>query len=239
MDIKFNNQNQDISDEYRFDQIEIAIKRLIIPQTSYLTLKNNFNGFINLYKDWRIKAIKQLIKNEEKETYGKYFESFIYNWIAFNACYSFYRENLSDGEDSKDKNNKDEGKSISELGDANINHIKDKIMRLYSHNLFKELIGLKIDSRNLEIPHEITNIYYDLLNTTKTHQEYIIDNVAVTKKIYFYVTYRLKRVRNNLFHGKKSDDNLGDQKIVKAAAKLLNYFLYLFEIDFLTTIKVE
>jgi hypothetical protein len=24
----------------------------------------------------------------------------------------------------------------------------------------------------------------------------------------------------NLFHGKKSDDNLGDQKIVKAAAKL-------------------
>jgi hypothetical protein len=234
MDLKFNNQNQDLSDEYRFGQIEIGIKRLIIPQTSYLTLKNNFNGFINLYKDWRIKAIRQLIKNEEKENYGKYFESFIYNWIAFNACYSFYRENIRYGEeDAIENNNNEEGKNISELGRANIDHIKEKIMRLYNHNSFKELIDLRIT----RVPSDISNIYNDLFNTTKTHQDYIIDKVTVTKRIYFYVTYRLKRVRNNLFHGKKSDDNLGDQKVVKAAAKLLNYFLYLFEIDFLTTIK--
>jgi hypothetical protein len=234
MDLDFHNQDDILSDEYHHDRIGIAIKSLIIHQNLNYSSKNNFNGFIHLYKDWRIKAIRQLIKNEEKENYGKYFESFIYNWIAFNACYSFYRENIRYGEeDAIENNNNDEGKNIYELGRANIDHIKEKIMRLYYHNSFKELIDLRIT----RVPSDISNIYNDLINTTKTHQDYIIDEVTVTKRIYFYVTYRLKRVRNNLFHGKKSDDNLGDQKIVKAAAKLLNYFLYLFEIDFLTTIK--
>jgi len=233
MDLDFHNQNDILSDEYHHDRIGIAIKSLIIHQNLNYSSKNNFNGFIHLYKDWRIKAIKQLIKKEEKETYGKYFESFIYNWIAFNACYSFYRENSYHMEDSSGNYKNDEGENISRLGDANVQYVKEKIMQLYSYNSFKAVIDLRITG----VPSEISKIIHDLKNTAKTYQDYKIDKVAVTYKIYLYVTYRLKRVRNNLFHGKKSDENSEDKRIVEEAAKLLNYFLYQFEVDFLTTIK--
>jgi hypothetical protein len=233
MDLKFKNQDNTLSDEYSYDRITSAIKSLIIDKNSYFSLKDNFNGFINLYKDWRIKAIKQLIKLEEKETYGKYFESFIYNWIAFNACYSFYREMNTNQDLQNDDKFDYESTNIVLLRDFNLKNLKGKIMDVYANESFKQLLHRNLS--NLK-DHERIKIE-KLLNIPQTKQDFMTQSEEVTKRIYWFITYRLKRVRNNLFHGKKSHENIEDQAIVKDAAKLLNYFLFQFEIDFLQTIR--
>jgi hypothetical protein len=159
MDLEFKNQDHIPSDEYDYDRIAMVIKSLRLEHAAYYVLKSNFNGFINLYKDWRIKAIKQ-IKTEEK---GNYFESFTYNWIAFNACYSFYRESSSHLEDTSVNNKNDEGENIYRLGNANIHHKKEKIMRLYLYSSFKALIDLRIT----DVPYDISKIISDLKTPPK------------------------------------------------------------------------
>ncbi len=233
MDLKYNNQYNISNDEFQDGRITIAIKNLIIGKNSSFSLKDNFNGFINLYKDWRIKAIKQLIKLEEKETYGKYFESFIYNWIAFNACYSFYREMNTNQDLQNDDKFDQDGLNIVLLRDLNLKNLQAKIMDVYANESFKQLLDPNLS--NLKDRERIK--IEKLLNIPQTNQEFITQKEEVTKRIYWFITYRLKRVRNNLFHGRKSHENIEDQAIVKDAAKLLNYFLYQFEFDFLQTIR--
>ncbi len=179
------------------------------------------------------KQSSNLIKKEEKDTYGKYFELFIYNWIAFNACYSFYREINSiqdlENDDIFDK----ECSNIKLLRKFKLINLQGKIMHVYANESFKKLLHPNLS--NLR-DHERFKIE-KLLNIPQTMKDFITQKEEVTIRIYWFVTYHLKRVRNNLFHGKKSQENIEDQAIVKDAAKLLNFFLFKFEIDFLTTIR--
>lgn len=105
-------------------------------------------------------------------------------------------------------------------------------MGVYANESFKQLLH-----PNLSILKDHERIKIEkLFNIPQTKQDFMTQREEVTKRIYWFITYRLKGVRNNLFHVKKTQENIEDQAIVKDAAKLLNYFLYQFEFDFLQTI---
>ena len=233
MDLDLSNQQSRYDDEYNHKLVANSITSFKISQNSYFTLRNNFNGFINLYKNWRVKAIQQLIKIENGDSFGNYFESFIYNWIAFNACYSFYRELDTFTTVQSTEKFDQEGTNIRLLWKYNTKNLQSRIMRVYAYESFTRL--LKPNLSNLK-DHERIKIE-KLSNQAQTIHDFDKQKEDVTERIYWFVTYRLKRVRNNLFHGKKSHENIEDQAIVKDAAKLLNYFLYQFEFDFIQTIK--
>jgi hypothetical protein len=233
MDLNFKDQQNKLAEEFNLKLVATNIESFKLKQNAFFASMGNFNGFINLYKNWRAKSIQQIIKSDNNESRGNYFESFIYNWIAFNACYSFYRElnmNLNDRTDAKFDQ---EGKNIHLLGSYNIKNLQKRIMKIYHHDSFKRLLNPKLS--NLKEHERIK--FEKLLNTTQTLQEFDKDKEEVTERMYWFITYRLKRVRNNLFHGRKSIDSIEDMAIVKDAAKLLNYFLFLFECDFIQTIK--
>jgi hypothetical protein len=59
------------------------------------------------------------------------------------------------------------------------------------------------------------------------------------KEVFEFFTWRLNRIRNFLFHGKKSIMNERDSHVVESGAKLLNYFLNVFELEFLKNIRIE
>lgn len=233
MRVDYNEQNKQLDNEFNLKKRAEIILGFKLKQTSSFALSKNFNGFISLYKNWRVRAIQQIINKSNRELTGNYFESFIYNWIAFNACFSFYREIDNQSKNSSEDYIDQEGKNIQLLSEYNLIHLQHGILKVYNHESFRKLVNPNLKDLN---EYQKVNIQ-NLLNYSKILSDFNNNKVNVTKNIYWFITYRLKRVRNNLFHGKKSHENSEDVAIVKDAAIILNYFLFLFEFNFIKTIK--
>lgn len=189
--------------------------------------------FLTLYKEWRIKAIKELkvIYDAENNPNDKeikfqhnqfvsYFEPFIYNWIAFNVCYSFYRINS--------EKHFSEARCIERLGQSNFLQIKKVILSIFRSESFSQLLHTPYQPTEA-----LTKMARQLKKLENNDHAFYVDVDKNTHLIYDFMTTRLRRVRNHLFHGKKSPENEQDRMIVSFAATLLNHFLSLVEMDIL------
>ncbi len=218
-------------------------------QISYLNPQ-----FIDLYVQFRNKAISaiyesvELLKESEIPNHkitSLYFESFIYNWISFNSIYSFYGE-IKEKESERNKIRK-----IYE-SEANIKFIKRNISLMVNNDDFSTLIEKRFFSyetrnsnrdENKEMVFRDDNQLYDLfINKERLLNQLnrgINNPSSDAKNVFEFFTWRLNRIRNFLFHGKKSIMNERDSHIVESGAKLLNYFLNVFELEFLKNIRIE
>lgn len=209
--------------------------------------------FIDLYVQFRNKAISaisesvELLKESEITNHklsSLYFESFIYNWISFNSIYSFYGE-IKEIERKKIL-------KIYNNSDANIKFIKQNISLIVNTDDFSTLIekrffGYETRNSNNEEGKEMVfkdNIQlYDLFMDKERLLNQLNNGInnpsSKARDVFEFFTWRLNRIRNFLFHGKKSIMNERDSHIVGSGAKLLNYFLNVFELEFLKNIRIE
>jgi len=215
-------------------------------QISYLNPQ-----FIDLYVQFRNKAINaiyesvELLKESEIPNHkitSLYFESFIYNWISFNSIYSFYGEIKES-----------ERKKIQKIyeSEANREFIKRNISLMVNNDDFSNLIEKRFFSYQTIDPNseekeivfrndiQLYDSFMDKGHLLNQLNRGINNPSSKAKEVFDFFTWRLNRIRNFLFHGKKSIMNERDSHVVESGAKLLNYFLNVFELEFLKNIRIE
>jgi hypothetical protein len=212
--------------------------------------------FIDLYIQFRNKAINAISESvkplkpsevENQSNSSLYFESFIYNWISFNSIYEFYRDRskIKDFELSKIR-------QVFESSEANKKFIIKNVYLMVDNDDFSTLIEKRFfsyETRNSNKNNDNEMVFKDDIQL----YELFLDNQRLlnqlnrginnpssdAQNVFKFFTWRLYRIRNFLFHGKKSFMNERDSLIVKSGAKLLNYFLNVFELEFLKNIRIK
>jgi hypothetical protein len=237
------------------ENLEIGFKEKMINSNHDFNILNN--RFVDLYIEFRKKAINALVQATQPITRNiehkfssissYYFESFIYNWIAFNSIYSCYGD-TNDSESYKIK-------KIYSNSAANRVSISNKIKILVDNNDFINLVEDRFFEDNVYTNEKNNNENFKLnkncisrkeLFKLLTEKENLLCEFesrsqapsCLTQTLYEFFTWRLKRIRNNLFHGNKSALNESDSRYVENGAKLLNLFLNTFEVDFVSNIKI-
>jgi hypothetical protein len=209
------------------------------------TTKTRLSRFYGLHQDgqhlilaWLDRALKQ-----ENRDAGSGFERFIYLWIAFNGWASCVTQEDHDGRmiqhaaDSFDLRNR-----FSQLmtDDAEFHSLVAAFADLWPIFRAQNLRRHAVPLRQFASRRELTD-YYLSFRSSNTRQPNLDSECAIEyqPKCWEYHARRsetipldwphtiatIYRVRCNLFHGEKSPHSEMDDKIIKAAFRVLSHFL--------------